>query len=122
MLISIIVRYKNEEEAMDHALQKIITQEIDRPFEVVIVDSGSTDRTPEIVKQYPVRLFQMPPEWFSFGSALNCERESRSRLLLMSPPIVCLWIRAGSRNCLNRSVNGRHVQKMMFDVSCFLSY
>lgn len=35
------------------------------------MDSGSTDRTVEIVKAFPVRLLQIRPEEFTYGYALN---------------------------------------------------
>lgn len=71
MFISIIIRCKDEEKSIGRSLEKIFAQEIDIPYEVIIVDSGSTDRTVEIARQYPVRLFRMSPESFTFGYALN---------------------------------------------------
>jgi rhamnosyltransferase len=69
--ISIIIRCRNEEEAIGKTLERIFSQDLDVTREVVIVDSGSTDRTIEIALRYPVRLFRIPPESFSFGYALN---------------------------------------------------
>ena len=69
--ISIIIRCKNEAEAIGETLRKVFGQEIDLAREVVLVDSGSTDRTLEIAKKYPVRVYRIPPESFSFGYALN---------------------------------------------------
>jgi len=71
MDISIVIRCRDEEENIGRSLQEIFAQEIDIPYEVVLVDSGSTDRTLEIAGQYPVRIFRIPPEAFSFGYALN---------------------------------------------------
>jgi len=71
MFISIIIRCKDEEEAIGRTLDKIFGQEIDLSYEVILVDSGSTDGTLEIVQKYPVCLFRIPPESFSFGYALN---------------------------------------------------
>jgi glycosyltransferase involved in cell wall biosynthesis len=69
--ISIIIRCKNEERFIGQTLQKIFGQEIEIPFEVIIIDSGSTDYTIEIVKRYSINLFQIPQHTFTFGYALN---------------------------------------------------
>ena len=37
----------------------------------MVVDSGSTDGTLEIVRRFPVTLVQIPPEDFTYGYALN---------------------------------------------------
>ena len=58
---------KNGGETFKASLGKIYQQETVFPFEVVAVDSGSTDSTLELLKKYPVRLFQIPPEKFKFG-------------------------------------------------------
>lgn len=88
--ISIIIRCKNEEEAIGRTLDKIFGQEIDVPFEVIIVDSGSTDRTLEIVQKYPVRLFQIAPESFSFGHALNYGIEKGKGAIIVNVSAHCI--------------------------------
>jgi len=50
MFISIIVTVKNEADGMNALLDGLLTQE--KPFEVIIVDANSTDRTQEIVNTY----------------------------------------------------------------------
>ncbi len=71
MDISIVIRCKNEEGGIGRTLQELFAQEIDIPREVILVDSGSTDRTLEIASEYPVRIFRISPDAFSFGYALN---------------------------------------------------
>lgn len=106
---------------MDHAPQKIFTQEIDCPFEVVIVDSGSTDRTLEIVKRYPVRLFQIPPESFSFGSALNYGIEKAGGSIIVNVSAHCIPVDKSRLSELIKPIReGKACAKD--DVSCFLSY
>lgn len=69
--ISIIIRTKNEERFLAQTLTAIFNQDIELPFEVIIIDSGSTDRTLEIVRQFDVRLYEIEPDKFTFGHALN---------------------------------------------------
>jgi glycosyltransferase involved in cell wall biosynthesis len=72
MKASIVIRSKNEERFIGAVLQRVLAQEFAEPYEVVVLDSGSQDHTCEIVRSFPVHLETIPPEQFTFGSALNC--------------------------------------------------
>jgi len=67
---SIIIRTYNEEEYLDQTLAMIFSQSYES-FEIIIIDSGSTDNTLQIVRKYPVVLKEMPKETFTYGYALN---------------------------------------------------
>jgi glycosyltransferase involved in cell wall biosynthesis len=72
---SIVVRCYNERDHIGKLLHGLFKQTHDN-FEVLLVDSGSTDGTLEIANQYPIEeVVHIPPEKFSFGRALNygCE-------------------------------------------------
>lgn len=71
---SIIIRCYNEREHIGKLLHGVFSQRTD-DFEVILVDSGSTDGTLEVARQYPVDIVYIDPEDFSFGRALNygCE-------------------------------------------------
>ncbi len=69
--ISIIIRTKNEERFIGQTLRMVFEQDTDLSFEVIIIDSGSTDRTLEIVRQFNVRVYEIKPEEFTYGFALN---------------------------------------------------
>lgn len=72
---SIIIRCYNEREHIGKLLHGLFEQNIDN-FEVILVDSGSTDGTLDIARQYPIEeIVYIDPEEFSFGRALNygCE-------------------------------------------------
>lgn len=66
---SVIVRSHNEEAAIGRALASLQRQTI-RP-EIIVVDSGSTDRTVEIARAACDRLIEIPSASFSYGRALN---------------------------------------------------
>ena len=76
MLISIIIRTFNEEEYLNELLSSIKTQKCDNyKTEVVIVDSGSTDKTIEIATQNSARITYIDKNQFTYGKSLNigCE-------------------------------------------------
>lgn len=66
-LISIVILTKNAGPAFRDTLDKIYAQKLNGEFELVIVDSGSTDGTIEMVKRYPARFYTISPEEFNFG-------------------------------------------------------
>lgn len=68
---SIIIRAKNEAADIGETLEAVFNQKSVGQFEVIVVDSGSTDRTVEIATQYPVNLVEIRPETFTYGRALN---------------------------------------------------
>ena len=55
-LVSVIVAAYNSEEFLRGALDSLFAQDYE-PFEVLVVDDGSTDSTAEIARSYPVKLF-----------------------------------------------------------------
>jgi glycosyltransferase involved in cell wall biosynthesis len=59
-MVSVIVVVKNGERYLEAALQSILAQTC-RPREIVVVDSHSTDRTPQIAQSFAdVRIIQQP--------------------------------------------------------------
>ncbi len=68
--VSILIRAKNEDKYIGQTLSVLFSQTY-KNFEVIIVDSGSTDRTLEIAREYPVKIFEIKPEDFTYGYSLN---------------------------------------------------
>ena len=68
---SVIIRCRDEERFIGQALEAVFGQEACPPFEVIVIDSGSKDSTLDIVRGFDVRLYEIPPGGFTFGSALN---------------------------------------------------
>ncbi|KKL66298.1 hypothetical protein LCGC14_2146400 [marine sediment metagenome] len=68
---SIVIRSKNEEQQLPKLLKSIKAQYFDKSYEIILVDSGSTDKTIEIAKKNKIRILNIPPESFSYGYALN---------------------------------------------------
>lgn len=69
--ISVVIPAKNGAGTIESCLQGIIKQTLFSTCEIIIIDSGSTDGTLEIIKKYPVRLYQIPPEDFNHGATRN---------------------------------------------------
>ena len=67
---SIIIRSYNEEKHIARLLEGIARQTV-QDAEVILVDSGSSDRTVEIAQSYSVKLVHIAPEEFTFGRSLN---------------------------------------------------
>jgi rhamnosyltransferase len=94
----VIVRAKNEADAVGEVLDLVLAQELGgRGVEVIVVDSGSTDGTLDVVRQRPVELIQIPSQAFSFGGALNtgCAAASAPILLALSAhayPLDQQWL------------------------------
>jgi rhamnosyltransferase len=71
MLASVIVLTKNEERHIAACLEAIQSQAGVAELEVIVIDSGSQDRTVEIASSYPVRLVGIRPEEFHHGRTRN---------------------------------------------------
>ena len=82
-MISIVIRAKNEEEYIGEVLGAVFAQDDYEEFEILVIDSGSTDGTKELIRKFPVRLEEIGSDRFSFGSALNLGFElARGRIVV----------------------------------------
>jgi glycosyltransferase involved in cell wall biosynthesis len=68
--VSVIVRARDEARSIGRTLDLLAAQTAP-PAEVVVVDSGSTDGTPDIARERGARVVQIPAADFTFGRALN---------------------------------------------------
>lgn len=71
MLVSIVIPTLNAGPAFGETLDAIFEQRMDCDVEVIVIDSGSADGTVELARRYPVRLLQIPPEYFGHGRTRN---------------------------------------------------
>lgn len=79
--VAIIIRTFNEDKHINKLLEACFSQKTQYSFEVIIVDSGSTDQTLNIVKNYPVILECIKSSEFTYGRALNIgARRSKAHL------------------------------------------
>ncbi|WP_425410209.1 glycosyltransferase [Hyphococcus sp.] len=85
--VSIVFRALNEEKWFADALEACRRQELDgTSVEIILVDSGSTDRTIEIAESYGCRVVHIKKSDFTFGRSLNygCEAATGDYLVFIS--------------------------------------
>lgn len=68
---SILVRARNDEAFVGRTLEGIFSQKADFPFEVLVCDDASDDRTREIAARFPVRFVERPAGPYMPGRTLN---------------------------------------------------
>ena len=71
MDVSIVIPTKNAGPAFEKVLEMVFAQKTEYEYEVICVDSGSKDHTVDLIKKFPCRLFQIPPEEFGHGKTRN---------------------------------------------------
>lgn len=108
--ISIIIRTRNEQRWIGGVLEKLYSQTY-KDFEIIVVDSGSTDQTLSILSKFPIKVIQIKPEEFSYPYALNLGvRNSRGEYLAIlsahSLPISNLWLEKGIKHLLQKNIMG----------------
>jgi rhamnosyltransferase len=125
---SILILCKNEARNIEPCLEAVFGQKGAGPFEVIVVDSGSTDGTREIAarvlaardqERYPVRLEQIPPGTFHHARTRNyaaslADGEILVYLAADAFPVSENWLRALLANFEDKMVGavyGRHVPK-----------
>ncbi|MEK7134540.1 MAG: glycosyltransferase family A protein [Patescibacteria group bacterium] len=102
---SIIIRTRNESRNIEKVLH-MLQQQTYQDFEIIIVDSGSTDDTLERAKKFDVKIFKILPEQFSYPYALNygIERSSATKYICIlsahSIPISDRWLERGTGDFL----------------------
>lgn len=87
MLASIVIRTHNEARYLPELLLSIQEQSVPKDqFEVVLVDSGSTDETLAIAQRHGCRIEHIRQSDFSFGRSLNvgCEAARGKHLVFIS--------------------------------------
>ncbi|MDQ3231704.1 MAG: glycosyltransferase family 2 protein, partial [Pseudobdellovibrionaceae bacterium] len=71
LLVSIVIPVKNGYRYLREVLEAVGGQETDFAFEIVVVDSGSTDGSLEVLKKHNVQLIEINSHEFNHGSTRN---------------------------------------------------
>jgi rhamnosyltransferase len=70
-LISVLIPVRNGGRELARCLDAIGAQRIDDDYEVLVIDSGSTDGTPELARSHGARVHEIPYEEFHHGATRN---------------------------------------------------
>ena len=124
MLASVIIRTLNEAAHLDEllcAVEAQATNGID--WEVLLVDSGSTDATLEIARRHGCQILHIRREEFSFGRSLNmgCRAAKGELLVLISGhcvPSDRQWLQCLCRPLLERQAQYTYGRQ----IGCSASY
>jgi len=97
--VSIVILVKNGSRYLDPVLRAVFSQEINKNFEVLVFDSGSTDRSPDIARNYKVKYRRINPGEFNHGLTRNFAASvSRGRFIAFlsqdAEPLDKYWLRA----------------------------
>lgn len=117
--VSVLLLTRDEAENIAACLDAIYAQKNPKTFEVVVVDSGSTDGTTEIAARYPVRLEKIRPEQFHHARTRNLAAELANGEYLVylaadAIPTSGEWLAALLGNFADAgvaAVYGRHMPK-----------
>ena len=70
-MISVVIPVKDGGADLERCLAGIATQQVDEEVEVVVVDSGSTDGSPDRARAAGARVHEIPAEEFGHGRTRN---------------------------------------------------
>ena len=117
--VSILLLTKNGAHDLKAVLPAIVDQKGVPRFELVAIDSGSTDGTLQILREFPVRIEQIPPEAFHHARTRNLAAGLAAGEILIflsqdAIPASDSWLSAMLANFSDSSVGavyGRHLPK-----------
>jgi rhamnosyltransferase len=70
-VISVVIPVKNGGSDLVRCLGGIRGQQLDEPVEIVVIDSGSIDASPEVARRAGAVVHEIPPEEFGHGRTRN---------------------------------------------------
>src|SRR5882757_2949716 len=76
MILSVVIITHNEEANLPRTLESVKPLVHDGQGEIIVVDSGSTDRTLDIARSYGAKIFT--EEWKGFAAQKNSAMEKAS--------------------------------------------
>ena len=100
---SVLIPVKNGGSLLAEVLDAVLAQQTPWPFEVLVIDSGSTDGSVEVARSRGVNVTVIPPAEFSHGGTRNrLARQSRGDFLVY----ITQDAKPASEHWLERLVEG----------------
>ena len=84
VMVSVLIATYNHEKYIAKALESVLDQETDFPYEVIVHDDASTDRTAEIIKEYENRY----PDIIKVKIVSDFTGSSRMPMIIIDCPSV----------------------------------
>ena len=112
--ISVVVRAFNEAAKLELLLEDIHNQVFSSEAEVVVVDNGSSDRTPQVAKSYGAEVVTLAQEDFNYPRSLNLGLEAAS-----NDVVFVTVAHARLSNIHNLHAGARHFSKNDSTVGAF---
>jgi rhamnosyltransferase len=82
--VSIVIPTLNAMATLPQLLEAIAAQRVDFPYELIAVDSGSIDGTPDVIRRHGHQVVSITPGSFDHGLARNQGiRQARGELVVM---------------------------------------
>jgi glycosyltransferase involved in cell wall biosynthesis len=97
--VSVIIRTRNEAQSLRKVLEIIANQDTNFSYEIVLVDSYSTDDTKHIAEKYGCKIVNLSQAEFSWGRGLNIGIEN-------SEGKFCILLSAHCYPVNNKWMNG----------------
>lgn len=121
--VSFVIRTKNEGLWIKKVLE-LLDKQTFRNFEVLIVDSGSTDKTLEVINKFDVKLLKIKPGKFNYGFSLNFGiGKSEGNIIAIisghSIPVSDDWLENGLKHFENEKVAAVSGYISMFPLGYF---
>jgi glycosyltransferase involved in cell wall biosynthesis len=109
--ISLLIRAWNEADALGELLESIKNQDFEGMVELVVVDAGSTDQTPEVARIAGAKVAILPQAEFSYPKSLNVGMEATSNEIVAEVvahalPIGRSWLSAAASHFSDPQVAG----------------
>ncbi|MFC1631391.1 glycosyltransferase family 2 protein [Candidatus Omnitrophota bacterium] len=88
--VTVVILTKNGADSLQQCLHRIFNQKTTYSYEIICVDSGSTDSTLKFLKKCPVKLFTIPEGEFNHGQTRNfaISKASGQYIILLSQDAV----------------------------------
>ena len=82
--VTVFIPTYNGGPLFEKVLEQVLAQETEFEFEVLVIDSGSSDETLDIIARHPVRLIEIPNSEFNHGLTRNrAVREARGDIVAL---------------------------------------
>ena len=97
--VAVVIPTKNAGPHFERTLGAIANQRLGEPFEIVVIDSGSSDRTLERCRAYGAKVIRIQPEEFGHGRTRNyaisqCRGEYVALTVQDAVPANEYWLRS----------------------------